>query len=118
MPSVLAVAPVDRPGGAEIGLLRLLGCLREAGWQVTLTTPGDGPLRAAARARGLACADLPVGGLAGGAGARAVASWPAARRLARAHDVVYLNGTVTGRLLPALPRNRRTVLHVHDLVAR
>nr|MBA3328119.1 glycosyltransferase family 4 protein [Solirubrobacterales bacterium] len=56
-------------------------------------------------------------GLDRGAGARAVLSWPRARRLARDADLVYLNGTVCGRLLPAL-RGRRTVLHVHDMVDR
>ncbi|HVL96537.1 MAG TPA: glycosyltransferase family 4 protein [Solirubrobacteraceae bacterium] len=118
MPSVLAVAPVDEPGGAEIGLLRLLPRLRALGWSVTLTTPGAGPLRAAAARQGLATETLRLGGLARGAGARAVAAWPAARRLARRHDVVYLNGTVCGRLLPALPPGRRVVLHVHDMVER
>jgi glycosyltransferase involved in cell wall biosynthesis len=34
------------------------------------------------------------------------------------NDVTYLNGTVCGRLLPALPRSTRRVLHVHDMVAR
>jgi glycosyltransferase involved in cell wall biosynthesis len=37
------------------------------------------------------------------------------RRLARDADLVYLNGTVAGRLLPALV-GRRTILHVHDIV--
>ncbi len=117
MTSVLAVAPVDHPGGAEIGLLRMLPRLRDRGWQVTLTTPGDGSLARAARARGLRTERLPLGALAAGGGARAVAAWPRARRLSAAHDVTYLNGTVCGRLLPAL-RGRRTVLHVHDLVER
>lgn len=116
---ILAVAAVDQPGGAETTLLRLLIGLRERGWQVTLATPGDGPLRAAGESAGHRCVPLPVGGLAAGAGARAVASWPRARRLASAADVVYLNGTVCGRLLPALVRARaRPVLHVHDIVAR
>ena len=118
MISVLAVAPVDHPGGAEIGLLRLLPRLRDAGWAVTLTTPGDGPVRDRALAAGLHHERLVLGGLARGAGARAVSTWPAARRLARAHDVVYLNGGVCGRLIPALPRGARAVLHVHDLVDR
>jgi glycosyltransferase involved in cell wall biosynthesis len=115
--SVLAVAPVDHPGGAEIGLLRLLPRLQAAGWNVTLTTPGEGPLAAAGAARGLRTARLETGGLGARRGARAVLAWPRARRLARDHDVAYLNGTVCGRLLPAL-RGRRTVLHVHDLVER
>jgi glycosyltransferase involved in cell wall biosynthesis len=33
-------------------------------------------------------------------------------------DVTYLNGTVCGRVLPALPRCTRRVLHVHDMVTR
>ena len=114
MTSVLAVAPVDHPGGAEIGLLRLLPRLP---WEATLTTPGDGPLAARARELGIATERLDVGGLETGGGARALVSWPRARRLSRSHDVTYLNGTVCGRLLPAL-RGRRTVLHVHDLVER
>jgi glycosyltransferase involved in cell wall biosynthesis len=73
-------------------------------------------VRRAAEARGLRWAPLPLGGLDRGAGARAVVSYPAARRLARKHGVVYLNGTVSGRLLPILPRDARIVLHVHDLV--
>lgn len=118
MPSVLAVAPVDHPGGAEIGLLRLLPRLRHAGWEVTLTTPGAGPVQRAGEQRGLRCQCLALGGLGRGQGARALASWPAARRLARRHDVTYLNGTVCGRLLPIVPRDKRAVLHVHDLVER
>jgi glycosyltransferase involved in cell wall biosynthesis len=101
------------PGVAEIGLLRLVRRLVVRGWDVTLTSPGDGPLAHT----GLPWEPLEVGGLAHGAGARAVASWPRARWLSREHDVVYLNGTVAGRLLPALV-GRRTVLHVHDMVRR
>ena len=113
---ILAVCAVDRPGGAEIGLERLLR--RRPAWTVTLATPGDGLLRATARAAGWDTAALPVGGLERGAGARALAAWPAARRLARAHDVTYLNGTVAARLLPAVASAGPTVLHVHDMVAR
>lgn len=96
---MLAVNAVARPGGAEIGLQRLVERLQ--GWEVTVLGPGE----------------LPVGGLRPGTGRRALRSMPRARRLARAHDVVYLNGTVAGRLLPALG-GVRTVLHVHDLVER
>ena len=60
---------------------------------------------------------IDVGGLGAGEGARAVASWPRALRLAQRFDVVYLNSTVCGRLLPAL-RGTRSVLHVHVLVDR
>jgi glycosyltransferase involved in cell wall biosynthesis len=112
-PRLLAVCQVDHPGGAEIGLLRLVRRLSARGWDITLTSPGPGPLADA----GFRWEPLEVGGLAHGAGARAVASWPRVRRLSRDHDVTYLNGTVAGRLLPAL-RARRTALHVHDLVDR
>src|SRR3954462_12747323 len=107
---LLAVCPVAHPGGAEVGLLRLLD---RRDWEVTLATPGDGPLGAAARERGGATETLPprgrrreggwatetlaLGGLARGEGARALAAMPAARRLASAHEVTYLNGTVAGR---------------------
>jgi glycosyltransferase involved in cell wall biosynthesis len=112
---ILAVCPVAHPGGAEIGLLRLATRLRDRGHELRLTTPGPGPLDDA----GFPVSRLAVGGRAAGARgrARALGSFPRARRLARRADLVYLNGTVTGRLLPAL-RGRRTVLHVHDIVER
>jgi glycosyltransferase involved in cell wall biosynthesis len=110
---LLAVNAVDHPGGAEVGLLRLAGRLRERGWEVTLTSPREGPLSDA----GYPWLRLDVGGLGHGEGARAVASWPRALRLAQRFDVVYLNSTVCGRLLPALV-GVRTVLHVHDIVDR
>jgi glycosyltransferase involved in cell wall biosynthesis len=113
---LLAVCQVDRPGGPEIGLLRLLRRLEARGWEIALTSPGD------TEAPGLADAGWPweplaVGGLDHGAGARAVASWPRARKLSKDADITYLNGTVAGRLLPAL-RGHTTVLHVHDIVER
>jgi glycosyltransferase involved in cell wall biosynthesis len=110
---LLAVNAVDHPGGAEVGLLRLAGRLRDRGWELTLTTPREGPLSDA----GYPWLRLDVGGLAQGEGARAVGSWPRALRLAQRFDVVYLNSTVCGRLLPAL-RGTHTVLHVHDIVDR
>jgi glycosyltransferase involved in cell wall biosynthesis len=113
---LLAVCQVDRPGGPEIGLLRLLARLSERGWEVALTSPGRAAEIELADA-GYPWEPLEVGGLEHGAGARAVASWPRARKLSRDADVTYLNGTVAGRLLPAL-RNHATVLHVHDIVDR
>jgi glycosyltransferase involved in cell wall biosynthesis len=110
---------VNHPGGAETTLLRLLRRLGDRGWAVTLTTPGQGPLREAALAAGHDWRALPVGGLEAGAGARAIMAWPAIRRLAASASVVYLNGAVCGRLLPALPGGgARRVLHVHDMVTR
>lgn len=110
---ILAVCAVAHPGGAEIGLLRLAERLLGRGHAMTLATPAAGPLDDA----GLPVVRLVLGGLERRAGARAAASFPRARRLAAQHDLVYLNGTVSGRLLPALV-GRRTVLHVHDIVDR
>jgi glycosyltransferase involved in cell wall biosynthesis len=110
---LLAVNAVDHPGGAEVGLLRLAARLRERDWEITLTSPHEGGLSEA----GYPWLRLDVGGLGQGEGARAVASWPRALRLAQRFDVVYLNSTVCGRMLPAL-RGTRTVLHVHDIVDR
>jgi glycosyltransferase involved in cell wall biosynthesis len=118
MRRLFAVAPVDHEGGAELHLLKLLSGLARRGWTITLTTPGKGPLRGVAREAGYSWQPLPLGGLHEGAGARAIVSWPRARRLARDHDVVYLNGGVCGRLLPALPSRVRRVLHIHDMVRR
>lgn len=110
---LLGVQAVAHPGGAEIGFLRLARRLSQRGWLVELATPESGPLDGA----GLPVHRLAVGGLARGTGARCVGAWPRARALARRFDVVYLNGTVPARLLPALA-GRRTVLHVHDMVER
>lgn len=116
---LLAVTPVDHPGGAEIGLLRLLDRLARRDWEIVLTSPGDGPLRDAALERVWRWEALPLGGLGRHSGARAIAAWPKARRLARGFDVVYLNGTVCGRLLPALGSgSAKRVLHVHDFIPR
>jgi glycosyltransferase involved in cell wall biosynthesis len=112
---LLAVCQVDRPGGPEIGLLRFLRRLERRGWEIAITSPGEQPTPLADQ--GWPWEALEVGGLAHGAGARAVASWPKARRLSKDADLTYLNGTVTGRLLPAL-RGQETVLHVHDIVSR
>ena len=116
---LLAVCQVDRPGGPEIGLLRLLSRLARRGWDITITSPGEDAVTGAGSMAdaGYRWEPLELGGLQHGSGARAVASWPRARRLAKEHDVTYLNGTVAGRLLPAL-RGQATALHVHDIVAR
>jgi glycosyltransferase involved in cell wall biosynthesis len=113
---LLAVCQVDRPGGPEIGLLRLLRRLEARGWEIALTSPGTAETPELADA-GWPWEPLAVGGLEQGAGARAVASWPRARKLSKDVDVTYLNGTVAGRLLPAL-RGHVTALHVHDIVER
>jgi glycosyltransferase involved in cell wall biosynthesis len=110
---MVCVCAVPFPGGAEIGLLRLLRRLE--GWDVTVTTPAPGPLSHAVLSAGWDWAQLPLGGLARGAGLRAAFALPRARRLFRGADVVYLNGGVAGRVLRAAG-DARTVLHVHDLV--
>ena len=110
---ILAVCAVAHPGGAEIGLLRLAKRLLARGHELTLATPAAGPMDE----QGLPVVRLALGGLQRGAGARALPSFPRARRLSRDFDLVYLNGTVSARLLPALAR-RRSVLHVHDIVDR
>jgi hypothetical protein len=111
--NLLAVNAVDVPGEPELRLLDAARRMRDRGWETTFSTPGDGPLADA----GFPWVHLDVGGLGQGEGARAVASWPRALRLAQRFDVVYLNSTVCGRLLPAL-RGTHAVLHVHVLVDR
>jgi hypothetical protein len=110
---MLAVNAVDEPGEPELRLLDAARRLRDAGWYTTFSTPNDGPLREA----GFPWLRLDIGGPGQGEGARAVASWPRALRLAQRFEVVYLNSTVCGRLLPAL-RGTHAVLHVHHLVDR
>ncbi|WP_249011751.1 glycosyltransferase family 4 protein [Conexibacter sp. DBS9H8] len=116
---LLGVNPVDHPGGAETTLLRLTRGLAGRGWRVTLTTPGGGLLADAALSAGLEWTPLPTGGLGRREGAGALRGYRALRRLAVDADVVYLNGAVCGRLLPALTGRRVvTVLDVNDMVGR
>jgi glycosyltransferase involved in cell wall biosynthesis len=118
MPRLLAVCAVAAPGGAEVAAVRLLRRLGARGWRITLAAPGAGPLREVARSEGWGWEELPLGGLGRRAGARAVASFPRARRLAARHDAVLLNGGVAARVLPAVAGTARTALFVHDLVDR
>jgi glycosyltransferase involved in cell wall biosynthesis len=115
---LLVINPVNHPGGAETTLMRLLGGLQPRGWEITLTTPGRGPLASEAELAGYNWQPLALGGILRGQGARALRSWPRARALADQHDIVYLNGGVTGRLLPAVSSDSRTVLHIHDMVTK
>jgi glycosyltransferase involved in cell wall biosynthesis len=116
---LLAVNPVDHPGGAETVLLRLLSGLIARGWRVSMTTPDGGPLADAARAAGLGWQPLATGGLARRRGAGALLGWAPLRRLSADCDVVYLNGSATGRLLPALVGRRvLSVLDINDMVLR
>ena len=110
---LLLVNAVDHPGEPEVRLLQVAERLRELGWATTVTSPGEGAIGHA----GFPWIKLDIGGPGHGEGARAVASWPRALRLAQRFDAVYLNSTVCGRLLPAL-RGTRTILHVHVPVDR
>ena len=110
---LLLVNAVEDPGEPEARMLRVARHLRDQGWAITVTSPGEGALQDA----GFPWVKLDIGGPGHGEGARAVASWPRALRLGQRFDAVYLNSTVCGRLLPAL-RGTRTVLHVHDPVDR
>ena len=110
---LLLVNGVDAPGEPETRMLETAARLRALGWATTVTSPTGGALQDA----GFPWLKLDIGGPGHGEGARAVASWPRALRLAQRFDAVYLNSTVCGRLLPAL-RGAWTVLHVHDPVDR
>ena len=83
--NLLAVNAVDVPGEPELRLLDALRRLRDQGWEPTISTPGEGPARPTI---GFPWVHLDVGGLGQGEGARAVASWPRALRLAQRFDVV------------------------------
>src|SRR4051812_30068178 len=113
---LLAINAVSAPGGAELAVVRLMRELAPRGWEPTFAAPDDGGLSARVRREGWAFERLDPGGLESGA-LRAVRSWPRARRLARDADVVYLNGGVPARLLPAI-RAPTVVLHLHDVVDR
>jgi glycosyltransferase involved in cell wall biosynthesis len=99
--------------------MRLLEGLAGLGWRVTASTPDGGPLADAIRSAGLGWQPLATGELARRRGAGALFGWGPLRQLAADVDVVYLNGAVTGRLLPALIGRRvLSVLDVNDMVAR
>jgi glycosyltransferase involved in cell wall biosynthesis len=115
---LLAINPVNDPGGAETTLMRFLSRLPPRGWEVTVTTPGPGPLSELAQHDGHNWQPLPLGGILPRQGARSLLAWPRARWLAEQHDVTYLNGVVTGRVLPAIAASSRTALHIHDMVRR
>jgi glycosyltransferase involved in cell wall biosynthesis len=114
---VLAVAQAAEPGGAELALLRLVPALAAEGVDLELAVPAEGGVARRARELGLRVHELPIGPLRRGGWPRAVLAWPRARALVRrAHpDVIWLNGVVPQRLVPALGKTP-AVLHLHDLI--
>ena len=113
----LAVAQAAEAGGAELALLRLAGPLAAEGVEIELAVPAEGGVARAAREQGLPVHRLPVGPLTRGGWPRAVLAWPRARALVLRvrPDVVWLNGVVPQRLVPALGRVP-VMLHLHDLI--
>ena len=116
---LLAVSPVAAAGGAEMALVRLLLRLDPDRWSIALASPPGAGLPEMCSGQGWRWHELDSGPLSAGprSAARGLASWPRARALSRDADVVYLNGAVCGRLLPAVS-SARTILHVHDMVRR
>ena len=116
---VLAVAQAAELGGAELALLRLAPALRDEGVVLELAVPAEGGVARAAREQGMTVHEVPLGPLRSGGWPRALLSWPRTRALVRRlrPDVVWLNGVVTLRLVPALG-GTPAVLHLHDLVER
>jgi glycosyltransferase involved in cell wall biosynthesis len=115
---VLAVAQAAEPGGAELALLRLVPALAAEGVELELAVPGEGGVAHRARELGLRVHELPLGPLRRGGWPRAVLAWPRTRALIRRTrpDVVWLNGVVPQRLVPALG-GTPAMLHLHDLLA-
>lgn len=109
---VLAVAQAPALGGAELALLRLARRLPPRGFEIAAAVPGPGALADALAAQGIEVAEVPLGGLERGRWLGALRGWPRARRL-RA-DLVWLNGVVTFRAVPAL--RGPFVPYLHDLL--
>ena len=105
---VLAVAQAPALGGAELALLRLARLLPARGVEVTVAAPAPGPLDPAVT--------IPLGGLERGHWLGALRGWPRARAAVRRlqPDLVWLNGVVTFRAVPAL--RGPFVPYLHDLL--
>ncbi len=106
---IVAVAPVDHPGVAETGRLRLLALLRARGWRATVTTPAG--QADAIYLNGGACGRL-----------LPVLRTGAARRVRHVHDTVTRVPAMWRRadlvladsavVAAALPGPRAAVVHV------
>jgi glycosyltransferase involved in cell wall biosynthesis len=114
---VLAIAQAAEPGGAELVLLRLIPALAADGLEFEVAVPAQGGVADAARDLGVPVHELPIGPLRRGGGLLALRARPRARALVAASkpDVVWLNGIVPQRLVPALG-DTPAVLHLHDLI--
>lgn len=114
---VLAVAQAAELGGAELVLPRLAPALAREGVDLEVAIPAEGGVARACREQGLTVHRLPSGPLRRGGWPRAVLAWPRARALVRRTrpDVVWLNGIVPQRLVPALG-GTPALVYLHDLV--
>lgn len=115
---VLAVAQAAEPGGAELVLLRLAPALAAEEVELEVTVPGEGGVARGARELGLTVHEVPIGPLRRGGWLAALRGRPRTRALLSQirPDVVWLNGIVPQRLVPALG-GTPALLHLHDLVA-
>lgn len=113
-------------GGSQAQLAWLAARLHDRGVDVTVVTPGLGPLPRTTAAAGIPTAVVPAtGALAryGGIGARAagplVGYWPRARRALRGIDIAHLNDHRALLLYgpPARTAGAKVVWHVHALPA-
>jgi glycosyltransferase involved in cell wall biosynthesis len=114
---VLAIAQAAELGGAELALLRLAPALEDEEVELELAVPAQAGVARAARELGLRVHELPIGPLRRGGWPRAVLAWPRARALVRRSrpDVIWLNGIVPQRLVPALG-GAPAMLHLHDIL--
>ena len=127
--SLLVANPSADVYGSDLQLLESVSAAIDAGWQVTVTTPDDGPLVPLLTQRGaevrfvdypvLRRSDATLSGVAKLA-CRSVAAVASIRRLVRsvAPDAVYVN-TVTLPWWPLATRlaRRPVVVHVHEAEA-
>ena len=114
---VLAVAQAAEPGGAELALLRLAPALAAQEVELELAVPAEGGVARRARELGVRAHELPLGPLRRGGWPRAVLAWPRTRALVGRirPDVVWLNGVVPQRIVPALG-GTPAMLYLHDLI--
>ena len=114
MTRLMGVSALAQIAGGESTLLRILPILSGMGYTVRLAVPARGDLAAAARARGIATAVVPLGPPERFT-MRSVAGAARAVPYLLRSDVVWLNGPSTQRLVPALAvTGRRAVLRYNN----